>query len=237
MTEELGFSLENIIAGEMGFSPMSREVHKATWPKPLPEIITTRIPGINVEEFMTRIGLRMSELATKGEFDILSTETFNTLKFLNENNFTLSILTSRTAKEVEHLVNGNHLISKLIPSSNFYYKEKTIFGKPDPRVFNTVLSDLKAVPREAMYVGDSPTDSIAAKLANMFFIGTTECKLKNEEDFPKGFVDKFITKISDLKDINTIKELKYSIPSNTDISEIIKNHNISVPHYYFNEKK
>lgn len=50
--------------------------------------------------------------------------------------------------------------------------EETTHHKPDPRVFDPILAKISQVPRqEVLYVGDAPRDYLAARDANLQFLG------------------------------------------------------------------
>lgn len=232
MTEGAGFLLENEVAKKLGHLPMSRAIHKSTWGRPLPEVISERIPNINVERFMSLVTDEMKKRTEQKLFDTLSNQTISTLKFLIEKGYSISVLTSRIFNESEHLLSKKYPLSTFVPSDRFFYKEKTQYKKPDPRVFQKVLKHLKALPSEAVYVGDSPTDSIASKLSGMSFVASLESGLRTRGDFPKGFVDMYIGQISDLKKMHKVIKNRMVIKSHADL--VIEKHGLSsVPHDYF----
>lgn len=235
MTEELGFDLENSVASDMGFAPMTRAIHKSTWGKPLKEIIPTRIPGIDPEEFMRRVGLKMKELSKEGKFDVVSQEKLNALQKMLDAGNSLYILTSRLDQETIHLRNGSHALSKFIKEENFYFKEKTSYNKPNPLVFEQFLTNTRALPKECLYVGDSPTDAVAAKLSGIYFIASLESQLRKRSDFPINFVDTFISDVKDLSNVEIISKLDFKIPNDEDLYSVLKTHSVSVPHYYFSK--
>ena len=232
MTEEAGFLLENQIAQLLGHLPMSQEKHKSTWGRPLPEVISERIPNINVEEFMSLVTKEMKKLTEQKLFDTISNKTIKTLEFLQRKGYLISILTSRIFTESEHLLSDKYTLARFVPNERFFYKEKTKYKKPDPRVFAGILEHLKAFPSQAVYIGDSPTDSIASKLSGMSFVASLESHLRTPNDFPCGFVDAFIEEISDLEKIHNI--IGNKTVRKIHVDTVIQNHGLtSVPHDYF----
>lgn len=232
MTEEAGFHLENSVAVKLGHKPMDREKHITTWGRPLPEVISERIPGINVSKFMLEIAIEMKKLTAERKFDLISLKTIKTLKYLKNQGYILSVLTSRVFTEVDHLLSSKYPLSEIISKDHFFYKERTYYHKPDPRVFINLLEYISAEAHEVVYVGDSPTDAVASKLAGMSFVGSLESKLRMKKDFPKGFVDLFIKNISDLQDVHA--KISNNRIKKNDAKLILDTHGLSsVPHDYF----
>lgn len=196
LTEEACFDLENKVAGEMGFAPMSRETHKSNWGMLLETAITQRIPGINSEAFMQRLVVVMDEYAEKEELDPITEENLTVLDTLRNEGKKIAILTSRTFSEARHLLHENHPLSSRIEM--FYHKDNTDYLKPDPRVFDKALSHFNVLPEEAVYVGDSVGDGVAAKGAGLHFIALLESKIRTKEDFKDLSVDFFAQKFSDI---------------------------------------
>ncbi len=232
MTEEAGFYLENSVAFKLGHKPMDRKKHIMTWGRPLPEVISERVPGINVPKFMLEIAIEMKKLTNERKFDLISSETLRTLRYLKNQGYVLSVLTSRVFTEVSHLFSSKYPLSGIISEDRFFYKERTYYHKPDPRVFINMLEYLSAEAREVVYVGDSPTDAVASKLAGMSFVGSLESKLRAKKDFPRGFVDLFINNIADLREIHT--RISNNCVSEKDTKVVLDTHGLSsVPHDYF----
>jgi phosphoglycolate phosphatase len=195
MTEEACFQLENEVASKMGFPTMTRDSHKKNWGKPLETAILERIPGINSDNFMSILTALLPSYVKKGKLDIITQNNLLTLDNLLRNGFLLAILTSRTRSEVKHLINKNHPLQSYIHS--FYYKENSFFRKPDPRVFQKILKKFHIKPPEAVYVGDTLSDEVCAKDAELYFIASLESGLKSKTDFDRR-VDYFINKFSEL---------------------------------------
>jgi len=80
------------------------------------------------------------------------------------------------------------------PIAKFFYiqsGEDTLDHKPDPRVFNPLITKLKTMsikPKEALYVGDDLRDFEASAKAGMCYIAianhTTEVKVFNSQKIP-----------------------------------------------------
>lgn len=189
LTEEGCFALENEIAMQMGHQPMSRETHIKTWGQPLGDAIAKRIPGIDVGEFMRRIGVWQPIFAREGKLDKLTPENIAVLDRLRSYGKKLAIVTSRELQEARHLLENTHPLHSRIDA--FYHKDNSDFLKPDPRVFDKVLSDLAIEPQEAVYIGDAVTDAVAAKKAGLHFIALLESGIRKKEDFAEIPVDMF----------------------------------------------
>lgn len=239
LTEKAAFRLENSIAKSMGFKPQSRKIHKKTWGKPLPNIAPVRFPGINVSKFIDRVGEEMKSLSEENLFDVVSDQNLKVLDNLKERGFELAILTSRIFKEVEHLLSKKNPLMLRISKDNFFYRERFQYRKPDPRIFRDILKSKKLKPEEVVYVGDSITDAVCAKLGGVSFIANLESGLRKRKDFEKNLVDSFITRFSNLnyaiKKIVAKAHEKKGIPK-IDVILSIKGQEISVPHDYFLKK-
>jgi FMN phosphatase YigB (HAD superfamily) len=81
---------------------------------------------------------------------------------------------------------------------HIYHSGNTTHLKPDPRAFKNLFEvhDLNA--SECVYVGDSPSDAVAANKAGMKFIACFESGLRTSEDFAHVTVDSSIQKFVDL---------------------------------------
>jgi len=105
---------------------------------------------------------------------ILRDDTIEVLKFFHAAGKKLGVITSTSSYSFNY-----DLDSLGIPRELFEFvqtEEDTKFHKPDPRVFDPVLSWLKKEniqPKEVVYVGDSLHDMQAALGAGFEFIGVT----------------------------------------------------------------
>jgi phosphoglycolate phosphatase len=196
LTEEATFHLENEVAKSMGFLPMTRKANQKNWGMPLEDAIEDRIPGIDVDEFMKRVGRAVENHVSKGSLDSITKENLKALDTLKKAGKKLAIVTSRSFFETKHLLRKSHPLSKRIEA--FYYRDNSDFLKPDPRVFDQVLNKLNVLPEECVYVGDAVSDAIAAKGAKMYFIAVLESGLRTEKDFSGLKVDFFANKFTDI---------------------------------------
>lgn len=196
LTEEACFNIENVVAVEMGFSPMTRELHKMNWGQPLEIAIQKRIPGIDVPEFMRRIAIFIEKHSSEGILDSIQEKNLQALDELIASGKKLAILTSRTYGEVKHLLEENHPLNQRM--EKIYHKDNSDFLKPDPRVFDKILSEFSIKPEEAIYIGDAITDAIAAKEAGLHFIAVLESGLRTKEDFLGKNVDFFVDSFADV---------------------------------------
>lgn len=189
LTEEACFEIENHIAEKLGFPPMTRKTHQKNWGKPVKEAILERIPGINSKAFMKVLAEILPRFVQKGKIDAISDDNIHTLKKLKNNGKHLAILTSRSFQEVEHLLDENHHLNKLI--EKIYHSDNSKYLKPDPRVFDQIIVNFNVKPHEAVYIGDSLGDAISAKGAGIHFIALLESGLRAKEDFKQASVDFF----------------------------------------------
>lgn len=196
LTEKDCFLMENAIAKDMGFSPMTRQIHQQTWGKPLQDIITTRIPGINPQRFMQQIEEKMPEYIKEGKLDSVSKEILDVLHSLKKAEKQLAIVTSRSLVEVKHLLHETHPLTNLLDA--FYHRDNLEYLKPDPRVFDKVIRDFSVQPQDCVYVGDSVSDAKAANGANIHFIGVMESGIREKSDFSDNTVDFFANKFTDI---------------------------------------
>jgi phosphoglycolate phosphatase len=196
LTEEACFHLENAVAEEMGFQPMSREVHKANWGQPLDIAIPVRVPGIDVPHFMEKLSVRLEQYVHEGKVDSIQDKNLEALDELLASGRRLAILTSRTYGEAKHLLDTNHPLNQRM--EKIYHKDNSDFHKPDPRVFDKILADFEVAPHEAVYVGDAVTDAIAAKEAGLHFIAVLESGLRTPDDFSGKCVDLFVNSFTDV---------------------------------------
>lgn len=196
MTELACFELENAALQLMGREPQKRELHQKTWGQPLYDAIKVRSPGIDLEEFREVIEEMRQLWVAENKVDAISTHSFGALDSLLSEGKELYILTSRTHDELKHLLAPDHELATRIKA--FYYRDNMVYVKPDPRAFDELLSDHNLQPHESVYIGDSPTDAMAAKQAGLHFIASLESGLRTKEDFATLPVDKFINTFAEL---------------------------------------
>lgn len=201
-TEELTFRIENSIASSMDFHPMTRLAHQQNWGKRIEEAITERFPGISASKFMDEWTSQLPVLAQNGRVDTVSEDNLAVLDKLVEKGFKLAILTSRTTREISHLMEMNHpLNSGRI--ERFYPLESSDYIKPDPKVFEKPLTDFGVLPDRVVYIGDSPNDGIAAKGAGLHFIASFEYNFRDKNDFSMIAFDGYINKFTELVNLLT----------------------------------
>lgn len=191
LTEEACFYIENEAAMQLGFSPMTRETHLKNWGKPLKEAIVERIPGIDLPAFLVQVEKVRQQFVQEGKADAVSDINLKFLDNLVASGKKLAILTSRTQKEIMHLLKQDHPLHSRI--EKFYHKTSSQYIKPDPRVFDKVLNDFAVSTHEAIYLGDSIDDAKSAKSAGLHFIAILESGLRKQEDFRSQPVDFFAT--------------------------------------------
>jgi phosphoglycolate phosphatase len=196
LTEEAAFAIENSVAEQMGFLPMTREDHQKNWGKPLQEAIVERIPGINVDAFMKIMEKELPIFASKGLVDKVTKKNIAVLEKLRSEGIRLAILTSRVQQEMIHILDTSHELHQWI--EKVYYADNSSYLKPDPRAFDQILAHFSVDPTEALYVGDSLGDGVGAKGAGLHFIALLESGLRTEEDFKSVSVDYFAQQFPDI---------------------------------------
>lgn len=198
LSEESCFHFENAVAKTMGFLPMNREIHKATWGQHLQESITERIPGIDSVEFMKRFAKQVPEAIAAGNFDNVPPQNLEILERIKKENKKIAIITSRSLIEVKAIMDSTHPLSGKI--DKFYHRDNLDHMKPDPRVFNKALFEFDVMPIECVYVGDTLKDGFAAKNAGMDFIAVLESGLIPRYSFKNANieVDYFAEKFTDI---------------------------------------
>jgi len=190
LTEVSCFNLENEVLRRMGRNPMTREVHLATWGRPLFDAMLIRSPGVNIDTFINEFQPAIAEFIESGKLDVIPDENYDALDKLIEMGKTIILLTSRTQHELKHMLAPDHLLAARVKT--IYHKGNTSFHKPDPRAFDELFTDHLFIPSECVYIGDSPTDAHAAIGAGMKFIATMESGLRQKSDFDDYDVDIFV---------------------------------------------
>jgi phosphoglycolate phosphatase len=207
LSEQACFSLENEIAARLKFPPMTRTSHQANWGKPLKDAIIERIPGIDPDAFMNLFGEVSKKHVMEGKFDHVSDENLNILRALRQKGYKVVIQTSRQHCEVEYLISDQSPLMPVV--DGFFYQERSVYKKPDPRVF-LLPSQMFDIPfSEMVYVGDAFTDVQWCRAAGVHFIASIESGLRTREDFVKLGATWFIQKFDELPD--RIEELNNNI--------------------------
>lgn len=190
LTEEVCFRLENETLEKMGRPPMSREIHLSTWGQPLFNILSTRSPGIDVEEFRKTYAPLLKRAIESGSLDKIPKVNLEAIDKLLTNEKSVLVLTSREHTELQHMLLPGHDLAKRVTA--FYYKDNMQYHKPDPRAFAQIDREHGWKPEECVYVGDSLSDAESAKGAGLHFIASLESGLRTKSDFAKYSVDAFI---------------------------------------------
>ncbi len=198
LSEESCFHFENEVANALGFAPMSREIHKATWGQHLKESIQERIPGIDPEKFMKLFEKLVPFAIAAGKFDYVPKHNIDVLKEIKKDGKKIAVVTSRSLIEVKSIMDSSHPLSGKI--DKFYHRDNLEHMKPDPRVFNKALFEFDIMPIECVYVGDTLKDGFAAKNSGMDFIAVLESGLVPKYAFKNAniSVDFFAQKFTDI---------------------------------------
>jgi phosphoglycolate phosphatase len=199
LTEEGCYIMENQIGIDMGFAPMCREVHKKTWGEPIREIITERIPGINVEEFIKIQEESIPKYVKLGVLDNIPEKNLKTIDNIIELGKSVAIQTSRRYGELKHILESDHPLNNRI--KDIKHKDNSEFHKPDPKVFDIFFKQYSVKPHEVVYVGDSIKDGIASKGASVWFVASLESGLRSKEDFNDIDVDFFINDFIEIEEV------------------------------------
>jgi len=204
MSEEACFYLENEALRRIGPQPMTREVHLKSWGIPIAEAIQLRSPGVDVLQYIAPANQVHSEMIASGKIDVVSDENLAVLDSLADDGMQLFIITSRTEDEARHLMDDTHHVGSRF--AHIYHAGNSTHVKPDPRVFDSLLSIYQLRPEECLYVGDSPSDGVAAKGAGILFVACLESGLRTPEDFSAIKPDYSINHFSEIIDI--VKHLR-----------------------------
>ncbi len=199
LTEEACYQMESRIGLEMGFPLMKREIHKRTFGKPSDEVITERIPGIDVAEFMIRLERMIPEYVKKGILDNVSDHNIKTLFNLKAKGKIIGMLTGRAQMELTHILSSTNPLSDIFSLSQ--YKENSKYHKPEPQVFDIFFSTFNVKPEETIYIGDSINDGVASNGAGIHFLASLESQNRTKEDFKDIKVEYFVNNFTELEEI------------------------------------
>lgn len=201
MTEESSFNLENDVLARMGRPPMSRDVHRSTWGMFLLDAIALRSPGVDVDAFWELFPSVHEEHIRDKSMDMILDVNLSALDEMIKMGKQIYIVTSRTMKEMTHILDPAHHIAGRV--SHIYHKDNTPFLKPDPRVFEPLLTTYDLDPANCVYVGDSPSDGVAANAAGIPFVASLESGVRTKEDFAHVICDATIDYFVDLPAVIT----------------------------------
>ncbi len=180
----------------MGRAPQTRAMHKATWGKPLFEVIAERSPGIDIALFRKLLVPAHAVWIEEKRIDVIPPENMRALDSLIADGKQLFILTSRTHDEIMHLLQEDHDLTTRVKT--IYYRDIMPFHKPDPRAFETLLQENDLLADECIYVGDAPSDAEATKGAHMHFLACLEAGIRTKQDFRAYAVDGFAERFTDV---------------------------------------
>lgn len=190
LTEAACFELENEVLARIGRPPMPRALHLATWGQTLLEAMPLRSPGVDLARFEGVYHEVLRQYVGSGLLDVVAQENLDALDALAGAGRTVTLLTSRTEAEVEHLIDPDHALAARV--SAVFHGGNTRFSKPDPRAFDELLAASGLEPSECVYVGDSPGDAAAANGAGLRFVACLQSGVRGRADFADHRVDAFI---------------------------------------------
>jgi phosphoglycolate phosphatase-like HAD superfamily hydrolase len=196
MTEEASFHLENEVLTQMGRPPMSRALHLSTWGEPLLEAMAHRSPGVDVDRFAALFPPMHQRYLADGKLDVIPPENLAALDHLLHEGRTIMLLTSRAGPEVRHLLEPDHALATRVTGA--YHRNNTRYTKPDPRVFDELLTETSLDPADCVYIGDSPGDAIAAGGAGIHFIACLQSGVRRLEEFDPRYVTAAVDSFPDI---------------------------------------
>ena len=186
LTEEASFHLENEVLAQMGRPPMPRALHLSTWGAPLLEAMPHRSPGLDLARFAALFPAAHQRYLADGKLDVIPPENLAALDHLVLEGRTVMLLTSRAEPEVRHLLDPDHVLSTRVTGA--YHQGNTRYRKPDPRVFDELLTETAVSPSECVYIGDSPGDALAAGGAGLHFIACLQSGVRRLDEFDPRYV-------------------------------------------------
>lgn len=194
--EEPLWRIENGIAVDLGYSPVTHEQHREHWYKPTKERLARTYSGIDAEMFFCALTRVMPSYFEKRMIDAVSDDNARVLDELKDRGWNLGIVTSRKDFEIEHLLGGDYGLKKWFDP--IYHAGNLKYLKPDPRAFEQALAHFSVDPREALYVGDLVTDGFCAKEAGLGFIAVLEEGICTKRDFDAVGADYFADRFYDI---------------------------------------
>jgi HAD superfamily hydrolase (TIGR01509 family) len=186
LTEAASFDLENEVLARMGRPPMPRDVHLATWGEALLDAMRLRSPGLDLDRFAELFPAAHQRHLAEGRLDVIPPENLRALDHLVESGRTVLLLTSRAEAEVRHLLEPDHVLATRVKAG--YHTGNTRYRKPDPRVFDELLTETGFSPAQCVYVGDSPGDAVAAGGAGIPFIACLQSRVRRLDEFDPRYV-------------------------------------------------
>jgi phosphoglycolate phosphatase len=196
LTEEASFALENELLIRMGRPPMSRALHLSTWGEPLLEAMPRRSPGLDVDRFAALFPALHQRYLADGKLDVIPPENLAALDHLLQEGRTVMLLTSRAEAEVRHLLAPGHVLAGRVTGA--YHRNNTRFTKPDPRVFDELLTETGLPPSQCVYIGDSPGDAVAAGGAGIHFIACLQSGVRRLDEFDQRYVTAAVDSFPDI---------------------------------------
>jgi len=151
-------------ARNLGLRTPTREEFLKVWGYPWEEILSKLLPEVNVPLFnATHDALKKERMSpVPGVKKALK-------KLKRKGNFT-AVISSRDGESLKEIMEQAGIGFKFFDYVQSFYGSQ--FSKPDPRVFNRVLSLMaeRGIPKSrAVYIGDTLLDLEAAELAGIEF--------------------------------------------------------------------
>lgn len=194
-TREVKWQQHKAVAKQFYGIDLHEDVLAAQWGKPYDEVLRHIYENADTIENM-----RAAKLSLEDQFPIVAQEgVIEMIKRLQKKQVPLSILSSSL-----HDLVVNDLRRLGFPIEAFFMiqgSESTTTHKPDPAVFEPILSGLKqkGISEHIVYVGDSLSDYQAAKAAGLDFIAVTT-GMVSREAFDSAGIKTILDKLSVLDD-------------------------------------
>ncbi|MBI3887611.1 HAD hydrolase-like protein [Candidatus Microgenomates bacterium] len=185
-------------SNNQNLSPLTDDLLKTHWGKPVPAMLSSFWPDENITELVKKFFDSVSDSFSPKPFDDVG----ETLKGLERKGLLLGVVSSTPKRAFEQVIK----IYPEVHSPNYFHiqtAEDCEFFKPDPRVFDMVISKLEKEgikKSQVVYVGDGLYDFEAAKNRNLTFVAVTTGFISREEFIKKGLNEKLI--------LNNFSELK-----------------------------
>jgi phosphoglycolate phosphatase-like HAD superfamily hydrolase len=189
LNEQPFWRMENGIAIEMGFLPVSRGKHKSFWYIPAEERAAKLWPQIDIRDFKARQAEKIAGCVRNRKIDAIKPGNIAILEILKKRGKRLVVLSSRQSGEIEHLLEGENRLGRWF--EKIYFSGNLFHNKPDARAFSQAMSDFCVMSGEAIYIADLPADGVCAKKAGLGFIACLQEGIMAEDDFRSVGVDFF----------------------------------------------
>jgi len=176
-SSEALYKIDSETAHALGLKILTRQEYFALWGKPHNEMIKALYPDVDIDCYLKKY----QEIYSDGILQLFD-EVKQVLSDLKNRGVKIALLSSKQGEYLEKSL-------KHLGIRNFFdyihSAEDSAYHKPDPRVFEGILSYFGFRTDEVVYVGDQLIDFIAAKAAGINFIAMTT-GINTKTDFEKS---------------------------------------------------